>query len=136
MSLLHLEFRIPHRDKSRAEFEKALLQALLDHGIKWIALAGFMRLLSGDFLGHFPNRVLNIHPSLLPSFPGARAQEQGTLGRLARGVAARVSVGPLGGVAGPAFQRVAKEVIGYLGVRPNQTDEELATMQNERLRAL
>ncbi len=45
-------------------------------------------------------------------------------------------IGYGGSVAGPAFQRVAKEVIGYLGVRPNQTDEELATMQNRRARAL
>jgi cell division protein FtsI/penicillin-binding protein 2 len=45
-------------------------------------------------------------------------------------------IGYGGSVAGPAFQRVAKEVIGYLGVRPNQTDEELATMQNRRVRAL
>ena len=44
--------------------------------MQWVVLAGFMRILSADFLRHFPNRVLNIHPSLLPAFPGLHAQEQ------------------------------------------------------------
>ena len=44
--------------------------------MQWVVLAGFMRLLSADFLSHYPNRVLNIHPSLLPAFPGLHAHEQ------------------------------------------------------------
>lgn len=61
---------------SKAEFEKALLDALRTAGVEWVCLAGFMRLLSAEFLGHFAGRVLNIHPSLLPSFPGLHAQRQ------------------------------------------------------------
>ncbi|HAO67050.1 MAG TPA: phosphoribosylglycinamide formyltransferase, partial [Verrucomicrobiales bacterium] len=44
--------------------------------VDWIVLAGFMRILKGDFLKAFPNRVINIHPSLLPSFPGLEAWKQ------------------------------------------------------------
>ena len=45
-------------------------------GVEWVCLAGFMRLLGADFLRRFPGRVLNIHPSLLPAFPGLHAQRQ------------------------------------------------------------
>jgi phosphoribosylglycinamide formyltransferase 1 len=56
--------------KDRAGFEK-LLQATLDeHGIELICLAGFMRLFTAEFVQHWYGRMLNIHPSLLPSFPG------------------------------------------------------------------
>lgn len=61
---------------SRADFEKALLGALESAGVEWVCLAGFMRLLGADFLGRFPGRVLNIHPSLLPAFTGLHAQRQ------------------------------------------------------------
>jgi phosphoribosylglycinamide formyltransferase-1 len=61
---------------SKADFERALLETLRAAGVEWVCLAGFMRLLSGDFLAHYAGRVLNIHPSLLPSFPGLHAQRQ------------------------------------------------------------
>jgi phosphoribosylglycinamide formyltransferase-1 len=61
---------------TKADFEQALLDVLADARVEWLCLAGFMRLLSADFLRHFPGRVLNIHPSLLPSFPGLHAQRQ------------------------------------------------------------
>ena len=61
---------------ARADFERALGDALAEAGVQWVCLAGFMRLLSADFLGRFPGRVLNIHPSLLPAFPGLHAQRQ------------------------------------------------------------
>ncbi|WP_408890818.1 phosphoribosylglycinamide formyltransferase [Myxococcus faecalis] len=61
---------------SKAAFEAAILEALGAAGVQWVCLAGFMRLLSADFLGRFAGRVLNIHPSLLPSFPGLHAQRQ------------------------------------------------------------
>ena len=61
---------------SKADFEKALLETLRSAGVEWVCLAGFMRLLSADFLDHYAGRVLNIHPSLLPSFPGLHAQRQ------------------------------------------------------------
>ena len=56
---------------SRADFEAELLKNL--EGVDLVILAGFMRILSGDFVKKFPNRIMNIHPSLLPSFPGAHA---------------------------------------------------------------
>jgi len=61
---------------SRTDFEKALVETLASAGVEWVCLAGFMRLLGADFLGRFPGKVLNIHPSLLPSFPGLHAQKQ------------------------------------------------------------
>ncbi|WP_309894284.1 phosphoribosylglycinamide formyltransferase [Archangium sp.] len=61
---------------SRADFEKALGETLALAGVEWVCLAGFMRLLGADFLGRFPGKVLNIHPSLLPAFPGLHAQKQ------------------------------------------------------------
>jgi phosphoribosylglycinamide formyltransferase-1 len=60
----------------REPFEEALVAALKDRGVEWIALAGFMRILTGHFLGAFPGRVINIHPALLPSFPGTHGQKQ------------------------------------------------------------
>ncbi len=67
---------IPHRDKTRAAFDEELLGALQEHGCRWVALAGFMRILTPVFLDAFPGHVLNIHPALLPSFPGVRGQKQ------------------------------------------------------------
>jgi phosphoribosylglycinamide formyltransferase-1 len=53
-----------------------LLAELGRHGVDLVCLAGFMRLLSATFIREFPNRILNIHPSLLPAFPGLDAQHQ------------------------------------------------------------
>jgi phosphoribosylglycinamide formyltransferase-1 len=65
---------IPHREfSSREAFDAAVVDALRAQGVEWVVLAGFMRLLTPGFLQAFPNRVLNIHPSLLPAFPGAHA---------------------------------------------------------------
>lgn len=61
---------------SRAEFTKAILGEIDQAGADGIALAGFMRVLSGELIAVYPNRVLNIHPSLLPAFPGANAVGQ------------------------------------------------------------
>jgi phosphoribosylglycinamide formyltransferase-1 len=61
---------------SREAFEDALLEILANHGVQAVILAGFMRVLTPHFLGRFPDRVLNIHPSLLPAFPGIDAQRQ------------------------------------------------------------
>ena len=68
---------LSHRPyKKREDFEDALADALLSHGVEVVVLAGFMRLLGARFLDRFPNRVVNIHPSLLPAFPGLHAHEQ------------------------------------------------------------
>lgn len=60
----------------RDEGEKRLIELLKSCDIELIVLAGFMQILSINFLSHFPNRIINIHPSLLPSFPGLNAQQQ------------------------------------------------------------
>lgn len=56
--------------------ETEYVEILQDAGVQWVALAGFMRILRGGFLRAFPGRVVNIHPSLLPAFPGLDAQRQ------------------------------------------------------------
>ena len=61
---------------SRREYDLALIESLRGHGVTMVCLAGFMRLLGPDFCAAFPDAVLNIHPSLLPSFPGTHAQRQ------------------------------------------------------------
>ena len=67
---------IDHRQfPDREAFDAAMVAAIRDHGADTVALAGFMRLLTPTFLNAFPGRVLNIHPALLPSFPGARGQQ-------------------------------------------------------------
>jgi phosphoribosylglycinamide formyltransferase-1 len=61
---------------SRAAFDAALVERLQAAGVAWVVLAGFMRIVTRGFLDAFPDRVINIHPSLLPSFPGVDAQQQ------------------------------------------------------------
>ena len=67
---------IPSKGVAREEHDRAVVAALKEHHVDLICLAGYMRLLSPWFVQQFPNRILNIHPSLLPAFPGLEAQEQ------------------------------------------------------------
>lgn len=68
---------IDHRAfPSREAFDRALADELRRHDVALVCLAGFMRLLGPAFLRAFPDRILNIHPSLLPAFPGLHAQRQ------------------------------------------------------------
>ena len=68
---------IAHRDHAtRDAFEEVLVRELRARDVSLVCLAGFMRLLGRTFLDAFPERILNIHPSLLPSFPGVDAQRQ------------------------------------------------------------
>ncbi len=68
---------LPHRDfASRAAHEAALEHVLRDAGVEWICLAGYMRLLGPGLVAAWPQRILNIHPSLLPAFPGLHPQRQ------------------------------------------------------------
>ncbi|HYT69282.1 MAG TPA: phosphoribosylglycinamide formyltransferase [Vicinamibacterales bacterium] len=68
---------IPHRDyPTREAFEQRLVRELRARQVALVCLAGFMRLLGRTFLDAFPNAILNIHPSLLPAFPGVDAQRQ------------------------------------------------------------
>lgn len=65
---------VDHRDfKSRPGFEAALNATLIDAGAELVVLAGFMRVLTADFVDAWPDRLVNVHPSLLPAFPGAAA---------------------------------------------------------------
>jgi phosphoribosylglycinamide formyltransferase-1 len=70
-------FVIDHRDyKTRAAFDQAVLAALRAHQVDLLVLAGFMRMLGEEVIGAFPHRVVNIHPTLLPAFPGIHAHKQ------------------------------------------------------------
>lgn len=64
------------RTKLDEDAEREYIAAMREAGVEWIVLAGFMRILKGDFLRAFDGRVINIHPSLLPSFPGLEAWKQ------------------------------------------------------------
>jgi phosphoribosylglycinamide formyltransferase-1 len=67
---------LPSRGIERMEYDRMLLKALRPFDPALVCLAGFMRILTGEFLKEYPRRVLNIHPALLPSFPGLHAQRQ------------------------------------------------------------
>ncbi|MGB6973799.1 MAG: phosphoribosylglycinamide formyltransferase [Terracidiphilus sp.] len=64
------------KGRPREEHDAGLIDCLKEHKVNLVILAGYMRLLSPGFLAAFPNRILNIHPSLLPAFPGLDAQQQ------------------------------------------------------------
>jgi len=67
---------IPSKGKAREDHDREVVAALKQNGVELVCLAGYMRLLSPWFVQQFPRRILNIHPSLLPAFPGLEAQEQ------------------------------------------------------------
>ena len=67
---------IPSKGKERVDHDREVVAALKKHKVDLVCLAGYMRLLSPWFVQQFPHRILNIHPSLLPAFPGLEAQEQ------------------------------------------------------------
>jgi len=67
---------IPSKGKQRQEHDGEVVAALHQRNVDLVCLAGYMRLLSPWFVQQFPRRILNIHPSLLPAFPGLEAQEQ------------------------------------------------------------
>ena len=68
---------VNHRDfDSREAFDQAVVKVLQDFGVEWVIMAGWMRRVTDVFLAAYPQRIVNIHPSLLPSFPGVRAVEQ------------------------------------------------------------
>jgi phosphoribosylglycinamide formyltransferase-1 len=70
-------FVVDHRDyPERPAFDRAMVESLRAHQVDLVVLAGFNRLLGRELLESFPGRVINIHPALLPAFPGVRAQRQ------------------------------------------------------------
>ncbi len=66
---------VDHRPfgKDREAFEREVVKVLREHGVDLVVFAGFMRIVTAYLVGEFPNRIMNIHPSLLPAFPGAHA---------------------------------------------------------------
>ncbi len=68
---------IPHKDfPTREEFDRALVVALREANVEWIVLAGFMRVLTTELLNAYAGRIINIHPALLPAFPGVNGAQQ------------------------------------------------------------
>ena len=71
-----LALAIPSAGKNRAEHDAAMISELQANNVDLVCLAGYMRIISPEFVAAFPDRILNVHPSLLPSFPGLEAQTQ------------------------------------------------------------
>jgi phosphoribosylglycinamide formyltransferase 1 len=69
-------FAIPSAGRKRAEHDAEMIARLHQHKVDLVCLAGYMRIISRAFVAAFPNRILNVHPSLLPAFPGLEAQKQ------------------------------------------------------------
>ena len=67
---------IPRNGRTREEHDAEIVSELKKRGVEFVCLAGYMRLLSKDFIRSFPNQIINIHPSLLPAFKGLDAQKQ------------------------------------------------------------
>jgi phosphoribosylglycinamide formyltransferase-1 len=117
---------IRHKDfDSREAFDQALVDALRAAGVEWVVLAGFMRLLTPTFLDAFPHRVLNIHPALLPAFPGVDAQQQ-ALDYGVRVTGCTVHFVDAGTDTGPI---IAQSVVA---IRDGDTRDSLATRVIER----
>ena len=111
---------IDHRvSRGREEHDMKMATALRQRGVGLVCLAGYMRLLSGSFVRGFAGRIMNIHPALLPSFPGLHAQRQA----LAYGVklsGVTVHFVDEGLDSGPIIAQAA------IGVEPDDTEETLA----------
>src|SRR5271163_4369709 len=69
-------FAVPSTGRKRAEHDAEMIARLHQHKVDLVCLAGYMRIISPAFIAAFPNRILNVHPSLLPAFPGLDAQRQ------------------------------------------------------------
>ena len=112
-----------HRDfPSRDAFDAAVAGELKARGVRLVCLAGFMRLIGAPLLAAFPNAILNIHPSLLPSFPGVDAQAQAVAhGVKISGVTVHLVTGELDG--GPIILQAAVPVL----------DEDTAASLSERI---
>ena len=67
---------VPSAGKKRAEHDAEMIALLCEHGVDLVCLAGYMRIISPEFVAAFPQRILNVHPALLPAFPGLDGQAQ------------------------------------------------------------
>ena len=123
---------IGHKSKPREAFDAELVDVLKAHRVDWVALAGFMRILSPVFLNAFPGSVINIHPSLLPSFPGVAAQQQAfdagvqLTGATVHLVDAGMDTGPI--IAQGAVPRLAGDTAGDLSARILEMEHTLFPM--------
>jgi len=109
----------PRDHPGREAHEKQLITALEERGAGLVCLAGYMRLLSGGFITHWSGRLLNIHPSLLPAFPGLHAQRQALEGGV-RVAGATVHFVDEGVDTGPIVLQAA------VTVHPDDTEETLS----------
>jgi phosphoribosylglycinamide formyltransferase 1 len=111
---------IDHRNfDSRLLFDQALVACLQEHQVQWLVLAGFMRIVGPAVIEAFPQRVLNIHPALLPSFPGLHGQRQAIDARV-RIAGCTVHLVDSGVDSGPILAQAA------LGVRPHEDEKSLS----------
>ena len=105
--------------KDRAAFESALQAALVKHRIEIVCLAGFMRLLTADFVNQWPERMINIHPALLPAFKGLDTHQRALdAGAKVHGATVHFVVPEMD--AGPIIAQAA------VAVRPDDTEQTLA----------
>jgi phosphoribosylglycinamide formyltransferase 1 len=110
---------VSHKDfPDRTTFEHRLIAVLENHGVEWVACAGFLRVLTPHFIDAFADRVLNIHPALMPAFPGMHAQRQ-ALEAGARIAGASVHVVDRGTDTGPIV------IQGAVPVLPGDDEEAL-----------
>jgi phosphoribosylglycinamide formyltransferase-1 len=109
----------PRQHPSREAHEKAVIGVLDERRVGLVCLAGYMRLLTGGFVAHFAGRLLNIHPSLLPAFPGLHPHRQ-ALDHGVRVSGATVHFVDEGVDSGPVVLQVAVPVL------PDDTEESLA----------
>jgi phosphoribosylglycinamide formyltransferase-1 len=121
---------MPHRGYAdRADYDRDLAAVLKARGVEVVCLAGFMRLLGPAFLDAFPNAVLNIHPSLLPAFPGLDAQRQAfehgvkVAGATVHLVTPELDAGPI--VAQEAIQVLATDTAETLAARILEVEHRL-----------
>ncbi|MBD1813498.1 phosphoribosylglycinamide formyltransferase [Microcoleus vaginatus DQ-U2] len=108
-----------HRDcKSREELDTKIVKTFQEYDVEWVVMAGWMRIVTKVLLDAFPDRVINIHPSLLPSFPGIRAVEQ-ALGAKVKITGCTVHIARLEVDSGPILMQAAVPVL------PDDTAETL-----------
>lgn len=111
---------IDHRRfENREDFDHAILKALQDHDSKWVVLAGFMRIIGSRILDAFPQRAVNIHPALLPSFAGLHGQRQ-ALESGARIAGCTVHLLDAGVDTGPILAQAA------IGIKSDDTEASLS----------
>lgn len=119
---------IDYRNKKREEAEKEILEVLKRYDIDFIVLAGFMRILTASFLRNFPNAVVNIHPSLLPKYPGTHGIEESyhsgdkKLGITIHRVDEGLDSGPI--ILQKSFERSGAETLEEIEERIHQLEHE------------